>query len=143
MKVISHRGNLYGKSEVENNPLQVKVCLERNIECEIDVRWVNDEWFLGHDTAEYNIPQRFLIDNKDMLWCHAKNVEALEKMMELNLHCFWHQSDQYTITSRGVVWAYPEQYTSRGVLVLPSKSFIDKHINNVYGICVDNPMEYL
>ena len=43
------------------------------------------------------------------MWCHAKNFEALEYLTRCAAHCFYHQEDDYTITSRGFIWAYPGQ----------------------------------
>ena len=28
-------------------------------------------------------------------------------MSKMNCHYFWHQEDDYTITSKGIIWAYP------------------------------------
>jgi hypothetical protein len=144
MIIISHRGNVDGSDpSTENTIKQIDKVISMGIPVEIDVRVVDDRWFLGHDYSEYQIDKSYLLQNKEMLWCHAKNISALENMVELGIHCFWHQEDDYTLTSRGVIWAYPNKYTGVGILVMPSKEFIDKNTKSIYGICSDNIKEYI
>jgi hypothetical protein len=64
-------------------------------------------------------------------------------MLEAGLHCFWHQEDYYTLTSKGIIWAYPNHYTGAGILVMPSKELIDKYRQSIYGICVDDIREFI
>jgi hypothetical protein len=144
MLIISHRGNFEGKNvETENTPKQIDFLLSKNIPVEIDVRFNNDRWYLGHDYNEHSINKEYLLDRKEMLWCHAKDILALEKMLELGLHCFWHQEDNYTLTSKGIIWAYPYRYAEKGILVMPSKEFLNSIDKPIYGICVDNVKDYL
>ena len=144
MIVISHRGNLTGKNlDTENTVKQLELVMSKNIPVEVDVRNIFGQWYLGHDQHDNKIDVQFLLQNKDMMWCHAKNIEALEKMLDIGLHCFWHQTDEYTLTSKGIVWAYPSFYTSVGILVMPSKDFIDNLNRPIYGLCVDDPINYL
>lgn len=102
-KLISHRGNLSGPNpEYENKPSYVEEALSLGYDVEIDV-WVNkNSFYLGHDKATHLVSKVFL--QNQSLWCHAKNGRALQKMLENDIHCFWHQNDTYTITSRGYIW---------------------------------------
>jgi len=135
MVLIAHRGNVSGKNpEKENNPLYVKSALNQGFDAEIDV-WVNDEkYYLGHDEPVYNVEESFL-DNKK-IWCHAKNIQALHKMLLNNkIHCFWHQDDDATLTSNGFIWTYPgKPLTEKSICVLPG---LDENISKCYGICSD------
>ena len=54
-----------------------------------------------NDSPKYEIQKVFL--DQEGLWCHAKNKDALERMLAYKIHCFWHQEDDYTITSRGYI----------------------------------------
>ena len=77
-----------------------------------------------------------------MLWCHAKNIEALDEMISEGIHCFWHHTDRYTITSNGIIWSGPDSKLSEScVWVMPEKSkqFIEKRISfdNCLGVCTD------
>ena len=144
MIIISHRGNVDGSDPSKENTIkQIDKVISMGIPVEIDVRVVDDKWFLGHDYGQYQIDNSYLLQNKEMLWCHAKNISALENMLELGLHCFWHQEDDYTLTSKGIIWAYPNKYAGKGILVKPSKEFIDKNNKSIYGICTDNLKQYL
>jgi hypothetical protein len=144
MIIISHRGNVDGPDPSKENTIkQIDKVISMGIPVEIDVRVVDDKWFLGHDYGEYQIDKSYLLQNKEMIWCHAKNIYALENMLELGVHCFWHQEDDYTLTSRGIIWAYPNKYTGKGILVKPSKEFLDNINKPIYGICTDNLNQYL
>ena len=146
MIIISHRGNFEGKNvETENTPKQIEFLLSKNIPVEIDVRFNNGRWCLSHDYGygQSIVSEKYLLDRKEMLWCHAKDILAFEKMLAIGLHCFWHQEDHYTLTSKGIIWAYPNQYVEKGILVMPSKEFLNSMKKPVYGICVDNVKDYL
>lgn len=122
MVLIAHRGYVNGKNSLlENNPLQIKRLLKMNINVEIDVIYEDGKVFLGHDDLKYQVDIDFL--KQEGLWCHAKNMEALRMMLDNNIHCFWHQEDDYTITSRGYVWAYPGKETDgkKTVLLFPER----------------------
>lgn len=144
MIVISHRGNIDGRDpERENSVDRIEKVISMGIPTEIDVRFLNGKWYLGHDVPQFLVDESFLITNKNMLWCHAKNIDALENMLDLGLHCFWHQEDHYTLTSNRIIWAYPSHYTGIGILVMPSKELIDKYRPSIYGICVDDITEFV
>ena len=131
MILISHRGNIDGKNEVwENHPKYITEALEAGYDVEIDVWYISDNYFLGHDSPEYPTDKYFL--QKDGLWCHAKNVDALEMMLKENIHCFWHQDDDVTLTSKGYMWTYPgKQLTEKSICVKPELS--DKKLKKVMG----------
>ena len=110
-KFISHRGNMKGVNiKTENLPEHIFDLLTSSIEVEIDVWLVKGHLCLGHDYPQYRIKEDFL--NIPGLWCHAKNLEALTFMLQKSIHCFWHQEDDYTVTSRGYIWTYPDRLTT-------------------------------
>lgn len=135
MKIISHRGNLNGPSNLENNPSHILNCLSKNIECEIDVWNIDGKFYLGHDSPQYHVDLDFL--KLDGLWCHCKNLEALEQLVKLNIHCFWHQNDDFTLTSKGFIWTFPnKEVVGHSVIVDNSSNWRNKNYN-CYGICTD------
>ena len=71
------------------------------------------------DKPDYKIDIQFL--NNGKVWAHAKNIDALHQLLKHeSVNCFWHQEDDYTITSKGVIWAYPGKETSgNSVCVMP------------------------
>lgn len=144
MKFISHRGNIRGREkETENLPRRVEECLEMGFEVEVDVWCVNGDFFLGHDKPEHYVPINFL--RREGLWCHAKNSEAFTSLVrDPNVHCFWHQEDDYTITSRGIVWVYPgKSLTESAICVMPELAnySIDEMLR-CQGLCSDNVIKY-
>jgi len=141
MIFISHRGNITGKNkEKENSPEYIEAALKKGYHVEVDVWYINKKWYLGHDLPQHEIEPSFL--NNDKLWCHAKNIESLERMIEEDIHCFWHQEDDVTLTSRGYLWTYPgKKVTTKSIAVLPEiKDFVN--IGIVAGICTDYPLLY-
>ena len=54
MLLIAHRGNLNGPDPInENKPETIKNVINMGYDCEIDVRYINNELFLGHDNPDY------------------------------------------------------------------------------------------
>ncbi len=135
MILISHRGNISGiRSENENNPNYINAALKLGYEVEVDVRFENGKFFLGHDFSQYHIDNEFLLNNK--IWCHAKTKDALEALDKIKAHYFWHQEDDYTITSKGFIWTYPgKKLFNKSICVLPEK--YDYENFNCLGICSD------
>ena len=106
MILIAHRGNLLGpKPSLENHPSYIMKAILSGYDVEIDVWWVKDNFYLGHDSPDYKIDKNFLSNRH--LWCHAKNFAALGKLEDIGSHYFWHEEDDYTITSNGFIWTYP------------------------------------
>mgnify|MGYP003147918481 CR=1 FL=1 len=137
MKLISHRGNINSKQpELENKISYIYDALDQGYDVEIDVWFKNDRFYLGHDEPTYEIDASFLCNQS--LWCHAKNLEALAEMKKIgDIHYFWHQNDDYTITSQRYIWTFPNKslyYDS--ICVLPELGHA-KNINDCYGICSD------
>lgn len=145
MKFISHRGNLKGKDILkENKKNTIKECLDLGLDVEIDVWLIENKFYLGHDKPEELTDIKFL--ENDSLWCHCKNKEAIfELIKNKNTHCFWHDTDKYTLTSKGIIWAFPgEKLSENSVCVLPELHNYDKiDLKNSYGICSDNILDYI
>ena len=139
MILISHRGNLNGLSVRENEPEYIHESLVHDFDVEIDVWYIEDEFWLGHDIPQYKIEENFLENPR--LWCHAKSIDTLYKMTSNSLiHCFWHQEDDVTLTSRGYLWTYPgKQLTKKSICVLPEKRFEAE----MAGVCSDYIKEWL
>jgi len=141
MKYIAHRGLTDGpNSSLENCPEQILNSLEKGFDCEVDLRVINNELFLGHDSPDWPIDETFI--NQPGLWIHCKNLEALEFCQyNIKLNYFWHQEDDYTITSKGFIWTYPGKKLSKlGVMVMPEwedPTLINTIGANCFAICSD------
>lgn len=143
MKIISHRGNLNGPdSSIENNPKFIETAVKAGFDVEIDVWYLNNHFYLGHDNPVYQVSVDWL---KTMpLWCHCKNKEALIKLLDNDVHCFWHESDEVTLTSKNYIWNYYKNIfsTKKSIMVLPEMQE-NINFNNFYGICTDYPERYV
>ncbi len=137
MKFISHRGNLAGADPgKENRPSYIKEAMRAGYDVEIDVWFFNGGWFLGHDDPTHAIELDFLMNNK--LLCHAKNLAALDKMLvHTNIHCFWHQEDHYSITSKGYIVSYPGYDTTKKTICMKPELASEESVNDCYAICSD------
>ena len=80
-----------------------------------------------------------------MLWCHAKNLDALNVMLKDNYtHCFWHQKDDYTITSKGLIWVLPgKRLIKNSIAVLPETvNYTPTELAECRAICTDYVLKY-
>lgn len=149
MIVIAHRANIYGPSNKENSPESILNALYLGFDVELDVWLVDDELMLGHDRPQYALKKPLMDRIGSNGWFHCKNLEALEYFKNNldNLNYFWHQMDDYTITSSGHFWTYPgKKISNHSIIVLPElinpdqlSHMIDKR---PYGICTDWPIQY-
>jgi hypothetical protein len=128
---ISHRGNITGpNSNTENTPEAIEFAISMGYDCEIDVWYVDDVLYLGHDfhqnSSKEKIDKQFFSDHFNKLWIHCKN-------------CFFHDEDRCTLTSKGYLWTYPGcLLTSKSICVLPEWGFDRKpNILDACGICSD------
>lgn len=136
--IIAHRGLLNGPSNEENQPETIQTALNQGFHVEIDVSLIKNVPWLGHDTLTH----KFDFPPNEKLWCHAKNLEALSWLLDHGYHCFWHQDDDYTLTSLNYIWTYPNKSGSnKSICVMPEKT--DMNINQVkkefIGVCTDYP----
>lgn len=146
MKFISHRGNITGREpRYENSPLYIEQAIKAGFDVEVDIWYMDNEYWLGHDRPEYRTGIHFLKKWYEYLWIHCKNIEALEHMFitrqtyrkGFRLNYFWHEEDTLTLTSKGIPWVYPNKGPIRGgIMVMPE--YNDEEIPTyVGGICSD------
>ena len=120
----------------ENSPDYIEKALKLGFDVEIDVWHRNGQFYLGHDKPQYKVESSFLKNRN--FWCHAKNLEALDEMLKKKIHCFWHQNDEYTLTSKGIVWAFPGKMTSsQSICVMPENFNYTPLKENYVGVCSD------
>ena len=133
---VSHRGNVSGRNITdENRPEYILLAIE-NYYCEVDVWDHNDKLYLGHDEPQYEADWTLL--NRIGIVAHAKNIAALDKLLCGNVHCFYHSTDDYVLTSKGWIWAYPNSppaYLSDTIAVLPELHNTD--VAGFAGVCSD------
>ena len=63
-----------------------------------------------------------------------------------NIHCFWHQKDDVTLTSDGYVWTYPGKgLINNSICVMPERYGVKKNhksLKKCAGICSDVINQY-
>lgn len=132
MILIAHRGNLEGRKPwLENKPAYIDAALDRGFDAEADVWFKDGGFLLGHDGGQYTINEDFLL--KEGLWCHAKNLTSLIALQKLGAHCFFHEDDDATYTSKGYIWLHGrnreyEWASDKSILLKPENGMpIDFH----------------
>lgn len=143
MKIIAHRANLNGPNLLtENQVNQIKYAISQGFDCEIDLWYIDNQLFLGHDKPQNKINIGFLLDNANKLWCHCKHLDSLQYLLKFNeLNCFYHQTDDYVLTSKNNIWVYPgKKVPSGGIVVMPEwHPNIKYDYDSIGGICTDYP----
>ena len=140
-KFISHRANLYKKDNDRENKIKaIYEVIDAGFDCEIDLWHYNNKLYLGHDKPTDLINILNILEMKKNLWIHCKNLEALSFFSyqeDRDLNYFWHQKDDFTLTSLNYIWTYPKKD------VVPNSVIVDllhtTRLNKkVFGICSDN-----
>jgi hypothetical protein len=136
-KLISHRGNFIGpEPSQENKPSTILNAIDNGFDCEIDIWFINEELFLGHDEPSYKTSLSFLSEIEEFIWIHCKNFEALEYFNLTNkFNYFWHEEDRFTITSSGYIWTYPGNIVGENSVIVNNDKKISEY--NCYGVCSD------
>ena len=127
MILISHRGNYEGSNpELENDPFYINLALEKGYDCEVDVRYIDGVYYLGHDYPTYKVNLDYLNDKK--LWCHAKDGTTLRQLLKEGIHCFYDSNPNmnYTLTSENYIWHWDGEHN---IYVMNE--------NGLVGICSD------
>ena len=143
MRLISHRGNIAGPEPVsENTTKQIDKALYAKYDVEVDIHYCNKKIYLGHDSPENVIDLQWLLDRKNSLWVHCKNIYALDLLHDTDINYFWHQEDDFTLTSKKNIWTYPgKQLISKSICVLPERGY-NGDLSKCAGICSDYILNY-
>jgi len=143
MILISHRGNINGRNpKLENNPKYIWEALHAGYQVEIDV-WYDKGWWLGHNEPTYKCVRNDLLH----CWCHAKNAEALRRLTERTIyHCFWHEDDYLTLTSRGYILIHVNEPVIKGGICIMPEAYTTpikpSALKQCAGICSDQIEKY-
>lgn len=142
MKIISHRGNIKGPEPLtENTPGKIDSVIELGYDVEIDVWFIDDRFYLGHDKPTTLIEKSFLLERSKFLWVHCKNISCLSKLRFFDFNYFFHDQDAVTLTSKCFIWTYPgvqEFYPKQVCLDFsPNVDFKFYRSKHITGLCVD------
>lgn len=141
MKLIAHRGLISGPdTSMENNPEQIQATLDLGYDCEVDLWSIAGKWYLGHDSAKYPVDESFI--GKPGLWLHCKNLDALYELSvrDVNYEYFWHEGDDFTLTSSNYIWTYPGKHLTRNSIAVQPERQRDWWLwtlscKNIVGVC--------
>lgn len=145
MIIISHRGNTTGPNpQIENNPKYIQYALQMHFHVETDVWFKNNTFYLGHDEPKYPVAPEFFYNER--IFAHCKNIEALYKLVTNPVvQAFYHNEDDVTLTSRGLLWSYPREnvlLTNKSIAVMPERVNNWQGLDKCFGICTDKAIEY-
>jgi hypothetical protein len=142
MIYIAHRGNTNGPDpDNENKPEYLLKAIENGFYIETDL-WVdeNEKLFLGHDCPQYEIKIDFLLQIKDRLFCHCKNIKALHFIIKKypEIECFFHDNEECVLTSKQHIWNYPGTELTTLSICVNLEDNKECYINkNIFGVCSD------
>ena len=144
MILISHRGNIYGPIKSwENEPSYIDLAISKGYDVEVDVWYINDNFYLGHDSPSFITDFTWFKDRLSKLWIHCKNIESVIFFNKNNhkFNYFWHESDTLTLTSFGYVWSHVNSLPiENSISVMPEIN--NKVTTNCIGICSDYIEKY-
>ena len=146
-RIISHRANLNGINSAkygENHPLSIIEAVQLGFDVEIDIRYINGKFYLGHDKPDFETSVEFL--SKNHFWIHCKNIEALFELLPIGVpHLFFHDNDDCVLTSSNYIWSFPRNnvlLTEKSIAVLPELVPNWEGLEKVFGVCTDFPEKY-
>ncbi len=143
VRIISHRGNIMGPCpDKENRPSYIDCAIQLGYDVEVDIRYNNNEFWLGHDEPQYKIEMSWIKLRKDKIWFHCKDQNSSVKFLELrdSYRFFCHKNDDYVLTSNGYIWVHDLESNINEKCIIPllSDNDISSYKGNNPGfICTD------
>jgi hypothetical protein len=144
MILISHRGNIKGPNiKLENKSSYIDKALNKGYDCEIDVRFIDNNLYLGHDEPQYKINLHWLYQRRHKLWIHCKDLSSLAFFSNTgsgnDFNFFFHENDLGVLTSFNYIWS--TNVIEKGILVIP-EMFNTKPTIKTLGVCSDYIKKY-
>lgn len=147
MILISHRGNIKEPNKLlENKPSYIDTAISMGYDVEVDIRLVNDIFYLGHDTPDIEVSDTWLRKRRNVLWIHCKDIESAIKLSKMEFaynetyNYFCHTSDKFVLTSSNHIWVHDLTMNIGDKCIIPllGEDDINKYDGNIpYGICTD------
>jgi hypothetical protein len=143
MNIISHRGNINGPTpEKENRPSYIDCAIALGYDVEVDLRFVNENFWLGHDEPQYKIEETWMKLRKEKIWFHCKDIDSALMLIKMNcdFKYFCHTQDDYVITSTNNLWVHDLTKTINNNCIIPllnEEDIINYENKEPYAICTD------
>lgn len=163
MKIISHRGNLYGPNqETENTIDAINKALDLGFDVEIDIWYLAGKYWLGHDSPQrsFDLEMLNVWSRRGDIYVHCKNVWAAQEFLKnfdlrnKPIYPFMHDNDQAVIIKNDLIWVHPNAIHNVGnymphncIAVMPElkttkyQVHLDLSLENWYGVCTDYPVD--
>jgi hypothetical protein len=146
MKIISHRGNLNGPCKaLENSVPYINIALNNGFDVELDIRYIDNRLYLGHDEPQYEASIDWLLEHKDKLLIHCKNIEAMNVFSKMGslFHFFGHDNDLFVLTSSRYIMTIPKtNLVSNSILVMPEFFGFKEQNFSCAAVLTDYPFKY-
>jgi ribulose-bisphosphate carboxylase large chain len=146
VRIYAHRANLTGPGSGENSPDAIAAALRADLGVEIDVWASGGDISIGHDAGAARVDADLL--RHPHVICHAKNVEALSALAEIDAVFFALDRDGYALCSDGRIWAnYGTAPLASSIMCSPELVGADEdleaflaRVNGCHGVCTDYPL---
>jgi len=148
-KIISHRGNIIGPiTNKENRPSYIDCALQLGLDVEVDIRYIDGKYWLGHDKPDYEVSETWILNRKNNLWFHCKDLNSAHALGKLDntIIRFCHSTDDFVLVSNNTIWVHNLKLELNSSSIIPLMSIWDIiHFNNnytdkiIHGICTDYP----
>lgn len=118
---IANRGNFAGRNvDRENTSIYIEEAICAGYDVKVDVWLLDKEWYLGYDFPKEKIDISFL--ERQNIWTHARDLPGYVSLYSNSkVHVFWHDKDEFAITSKGIKWGSPGYTTFDGIISMPEK----------------------
>jgi hypothetical protein len=143
MKIISHRGNINGPvPEKENRPSYIDSAIQLGYDVEVDLRIIDNDFWLGHDEPQYKVELPWMLLRKDKIWFHCKDINSALVLAKFDqgFQYFCHSQEPYVCTSHKYLLIHDltSNINDKCIIPLLSKEDIEKYNNSKpYAICTD------
>ena len=143
MRIISHRGNIIGPvPEKENRPSYVDIAIQLGYDVEVDLRYFDSHFWLGHDKCQYKISYEWMVLRKNKIWFHCKDQESATKLLDFDVEFqfFCHSVDNFVLTSTFHLWVHDLTKKINNKCIIPLLSMDDiksYKITDEFGVCTD------
>lgn len=140
MRLIAHRGNIWGPSpDRENTVPYVEEALEAGYDVEVDVWSDGEGFYMGHDPLpmHHNLVSRDFLEHPG-LWIHAKSERTLYALSNnLFLHTFAGDRDPFVLTSHGFIWSITDQNLTPKSILMHAGNLQGLAVPKCFGVCSD------
>ncbi len=147
--LISHRGNIVKRNpKRENSPDYIDEALSKGFYVEIDLRWNDGNFWLGHDRPQYKIDIIFLLNTR--LFIHCKDLQSYERLCVFGtlmnvdisaLNIFIHDQDHALTTSGFIITAPGTEINVLSIAMMPEMA-LGWDVSQAAGICSDEIIKY-